>query len=95
MSVTPWIGFPTAGELVEHYRARSQRDLTAIIWYAVFACYKLGILLEGTHARACAGKAPRETGDRLHGRAQWLFERARRWIERGLPIGGAKGDIAA
>ena len=41
---------------------------------------KLGILLEGTHARACAGKAPRETGDKLHGRAIHLFERAQALI---------------
>lgn len=80
ISVKPWIGFPTADELVAHYAARSTRDLGAINWYAVLACYKLGILLEGTHARACAGKAPRETGDLLHGRAVRLFERAQRWI---------------
>ncbi|HRE42692.1 MAG TPA: phosphotransferase family protein [Terricaulis sp.] len=80
ISVKPWIGFPTADELVAHYAARSARDLGAINWYAVLACYKLGILLEGTHARACAGKAPRDTGDLLHGRAVRLFERAQRWI---------------
>ncbi|MGE0741199.1 MAG: phosphotransferase family protein [Hyphomonadaceae bacterium] len=80
ISVQPWIGFPKAEELVAHYAARSARDLSAMEWYAVLACYKLGILLEGTHARACAGKAPRETGDLLHGRAIRLFERAGRWI---------------
>lgn len=76
VSVSPWIGFPTAGELIAHYSARSQRDLSAVGWYKVLACYKLGILLEGTHARACAGKAPRDVGDRLHKRALWLFARA-------------------
>jgi aminoglycoside phosphotransferase (APT) family kinase protein len=80
ISVKPWIGFPSAGELVAHYAANSERDLSAMNWYAVLACYKLGILLEGTHARACAGKAPRETGDLLHGRAVRLFERAQRFI---------------
>ncbi|GAN00320.1 probable phosphotransferase [alpha proteobacterium U9-1i] len=80
ISVKPWIGFPRADELVAHYAARSARDLSAMNWYAVLACYKLGILLEGTHARACAGKAPRETGDLLHGRAVRLFERAQRFI---------------
>jgi aminoglycoside phosphotransferase (APT) family kinase protein len=80
ISVQPWIGFPSAEELVAHYGKRSTRDVSAIRWYGVLACYKLGILLEGTHARACAGKAPRETGDLLHGRAARLFERAQRWI---------------
>lgn len=82
VSVKPWIGFPTAQELVQHYAANSDRDLSAMRWYGVLACYKLGILLEGTHARACAGKAPRETGDLLHGRAIRLFQRALRWIEQ-------------
>jgi aminoglycoside phosphotransferase (APT) family kinase protein len=53
----------------------------AIHWYGVLACYKLGIILEGTYARACAGKAPKATGDQLHREHhQWLLERANRWI---------------
>jgi len=87
VSVQPWDGFPTAAELVEHYRARTTRDLAAISWYGVLACYKLGIILEGTHARACAGKAPRETGDRLHASTVNLFRRALRWIDAGgVPV---------
>jgi len=78
VSVAPWIGFPTAAELVSRYAARSGRDLSAVGWYHVLACYKLGILLEGTYARACAGKAPKDVGDRLHGRAVALLERADR-----------------
>ncbi|TNE41563.1 MAG: phosphotransferase family protein [Sphingomonadales bacterium] len=84
VSVRPWIGFPSAAELVAHYRALSGRDFDAD-WYAIFGCYKLGILLEGTFARACAGKAPREIGDKLHARAQWLLSRASRWMKNGTP----------
>jgi aminoglycoside phosphotransferase (APT) family kinase protein len=80
VSVKPWIGFPTAAELIERYRAGSERDLSATEWYLALACYKLGILLEGTYARACAGKAPRDLGERLHGRAIVLLERAARLI---------------
>ena len=80
VSVHPWAGFPKAEELVEHYRSRTVRSLVDLDWYAVLACYKLGIILEGTHARACAGKAPRETGDLLHAKTVALFERALRWI---------------
>ncbi len=76
VAVSPWDGFPTAAELVARYAAGSDRDLAAIDWYHVLACYKLAILLEGTHARACAGKAPADIGERLHGRAIHLFERA-------------------
>jgi aminoglycoside phosphotransferase (APT) family kinase protein len=72
-----WEGFPTAAELVARYAQRSDRDLSAIAWYEVLACYKTGIILEGTHARACAGLAPKELGDRLHGVTLRLFARAR------------------
>lgn len=54
--------------------------MNAIDWYVVLACFKLGILLEGTHARACAGLAPRKMGDRFHAQAVGLFERALRRI---------------
>ncbi len=80
IGVQPWDGFPTAHELVERYGERSTRDLSAIEWYGVLACYKLGIILEGTHARACAGKAPKPTGDMLHATTVALFERALGWI---------------
>ena len=51
----------------------------------ILGCYKLGILLEGTYARACAGKAPAETGEKLHKRSLWLFQRADRWLRDGHP----------
>ncbi|MBW8486125.1 phosphotransferase family protein [Actinomadura parmotrematis] len=77
-------GLPPAGELVAAYAERADavagRDLSAITWYAVLACFKLGIVLEGTHARACAGKAPKETGDLLHGITLGLFRRATAFI---------------
>lgn len=80
VGVQPWDGFPTADELIEHYRPLTARDMSHIEWYGVLACYKLGIILEGTHARACEGKAPKETGDKLHASTIGLFERALRWI---------------
>jgi aminoglycoside phosphotransferase (APT) family kinase protein len=73
--------FPTANELIAHYGRTSTRDLTAVPWYVVLACYKLGIILEGTYARACARLAPVGTGNRLHAASISLFKRARRWIE--------------
>lgn len=71
-----WDGFPRASELVERYAEGTERDLSAIDWYEVLACYKLGIILEGTHARACAGLAPKATGDALHATTVGLFQRA-------------------
>ena len=81
VSVTPWDGFPTADELVERYAGQTDRDLTHMRWYGVLACYKLGIILEGTHARAAAGKAEQATGEALHNQTLGLFRRALRWID--------------
>lgn len=69
-------GLPTSEELVARYAACSSRPLEDLAWYAVLACFKLGILLEGSHARALSGLAPSEIGDRLHTTAQTLFDRA-------------------
>ncbi len=80
IKVTPWAGFPSADELVAHYGAHAGRDTRHARWYAVLACYKLGIIQEGTYARACAGLVPRETGDDLHARTLGLFARALDWI---------------
>ncbi|MEV0357896.1 phosphotransferase family protein [Nocardia sp. NPDC050697] len=71
-------GLPTPAEMVEHYGRFSSRDLRAVDWYTVLACFKLGIVLEGTHARAFAGKAPKQVGDFLHAITLELFERAQR-----------------
>ena len=80
LSVTPWDGFPTAPELIDRYAGQTTRNMAAITWYAVLACYKLGIILEGTHARAAAGKAETATGDALHAHTLSLFQRAMGWI---------------
>jgi aminoglycoside phosphotransferase (APT) family kinase protein len=84
VGTSPWDGFPRAAELVEHYGRHSSRSLQSMQWYTVLACYKLGILLEGTHARACAGKADAATGARLHAAACALFQRAHGWMGQRL-----------
>jgi len=76
--VEPWDGFPSPAELVVRYGTASGRDVSRAGWYAVLACYKLAILLEGTHARACAGKAPAEIGTRMHQSAIRLLGKAAR-----------------
>jgi aminoglycoside phosphotransferase (APT) family kinase protein len=73
-------GLPSRDEIIERYAAGSNRDLSSATWYEVMACFKLGIILEGTHARACAGLAPREVGDRLHASTLSLFAGARALI---------------
>ncbi len=69
-------GLPTKAELVDRYAERTGRPVDDVDWFHVLAAYRLGIILEGTHARAFAGKAPKEIGDLLHATTVGLFERA-------------------
>lgn len=77
-------GLASTGDLIERYAHNTSRDLSNISWYAVLACFKLGIVVEGTWARACAGLANPETGEQLHQAALRLFERALMIIDGGL-----------
>ncbi|MFE5284729.1 phosphotransferase family protein [Nocardia sp. NPDC056611] len=74
-------GLPTAEEMIAHYGRFSDRDLSHVTWYTVLACFKLGIVLEGTHARAFAGKAPKQVGDFLHAITLELFGKAHQLME--------------
>jgi aminoglycoside phosphotransferase (APT) family kinase protein len=65
-------------EITAAYSAVSDRSLDALGWYVVLACFKLGIILESSNARACAGLTDAAIGDRLHAMALALFARGRR-----------------
>lgn len=80
IAIEPWEGFPSAGELVAYYGERTGADISNAHWYGVFACYKLALLLEGTFARACAGKADASLGSCFHNNACNLLQRAARLI---------------
>lgn len=80
INVTPWRGFPSTADLIAYYRERSARDLAAIDWYVVLARFKLGILLEGSYARSCAGKSPASLGARHHASALRLMAQAKALI---------------
>ena len=69
-------GLAGTEDLVERYARKTTRDLSHITWYTVLACFKLGIVLEGTLARASAGKAQKEVGEFLHETTVRLFEQA-------------------
>ena len=59
-------GFATTDELIERYGAATGCDLADLDWYRVLAAYRLGVLLEGTQARADSGLASPEVGRLLH-----------------------------
>jgi aminoglycoside phosphotransferase (APT) family kinase protein len=77
-----WERMPSRQAVIDHYAAVSGRSVGVMPWYFVLACYKLGILLEGTYARALAGQAPMEMGNMLHSYATWLFEKGAQTIAR-------------
>jgi aminoglycoside phosphotransferase (APT) family kinase protein len=67
-------GLATRRELVDAYRAAGGRQTSHLDWYLAMACFKLGIVIEGTWSRFLAGQANREAGERLHASAQNLIE---------------------
>lgn len=77
----PWDGIPGRAELVAHYGELTGRDVSAFRWYQVLACFRLAALLEGSFARALAGKQNRALGEGLHTYAGWLWAKARQEIE--------------
>ncbi len=79
--VSPWEAMPSRADLIARYGELSGRDMSVMPWFFVLACYKLGILLEGTHARACAGQAPKEIGNALHDYTLWLFAKANQYLD--------------
>ncbi len=69
-------GLPGREDVIARYAENSSRDLSNVTWYEVLACFKQGIVLEGSHARAFAGLATKEIGDRLHATTMALFKKA-------------------
>jgi aminoglycoside phosphotransferase (APT) family kinase protein len=76
--IKPGDGVPTRARLAAHYGELTGRDMSVLPWYQVLAYYKLGILLEGTYARSCAGQATAELGAVMHDYTLWLFAMALR-----------------
>ncbi|HSV41162.1 MAG TPA: phosphotransferase family protein [Nocardioidaceae bacterium] len=77
-------GLATRTELIGHYEKHSSRDVAEIDWYAVLACFKLGIVLEGSYARACAGKMDKDVGGFLHAMGLALIEQADLFMTEGV-----------
>jgi len=67
---------PTVDELIAHYAARSNRDLTDLHWYRVLAGLRLGAILEGTYVRSLNKEAPAELGARFRALVLELFDGA-------------------
>lgn len=75
-------GLATPDELIDRYACQGIRDVIELDWYRIMACFKLGIVLEGTYARSRAGMSPEELGGWMRERTTLLFERAHALIAR-------------
>jgi aminoglycoside phosphotransferase (APT) family kinase protein len=67
---------PAPEVIVERYAEQADRDVRDVTWFVVLACYRLGIILEGSYARMLAGLATAEVGERLGRNARTLLEQA-------------------
>jgi aminoglycoside phosphotransferase (APT) family kinase protein len=67
-------GLATRRELLEAYYAAGGRETSRLDWYVAMACFKLGIVIEGTWSRFLVGQASRDAGERLHSNAQNLID---------------------
>jgi aminoglycoside phosphotransferase (APT) family kinase protein len=67
-------GLASRRELLDAYRAAGGRETSSLDWYVAMACFKLGIVIEGTWSRFLVGQASREAGERLHLSAQNLID---------------------
>jgi aminoglycoside phosphotransferase (APT) family kinase protein len=67
-------GLPSRAELYDAYLAAGGRATNHLQWYEALACYKLGVVLEGTWVRMLAGQASREAGELLHFSALRLID---------------------
>lgn len=67
-------GLATPRELLDAYREAGGRETSSLNWYVAMACFKLGIVIEGTWSRFLVGQASRDAGERLHSNAQNLID---------------------
>jgi aminoglycoside phosphotransferase (APT) family kinase protein len=67
-------GLASRRELLEAYLAAGGRETDRLDWYVAMACFKLGVVIEGTWSRFLVGQASRDAGERLHANAQNLID---------------------
>ncbi|EKF25219.1 phosphotransferase enzyme family protein [Mycolicibacterium hassiacum DSM 44199] len=80
-------GLAGRAELLEAYLSAGGRETDHLDWYLALACFKLGIVIEGTWSRYLAGQAGREAGERLHTSAQHLIDIGTRITKGDNPFG--------
>jgi aminoglycoside phosphotransferase (APT) family kinase protein len=80
-------GLATRAELLDAYTGAGGRNPSRLDWYTALACFKLGIVIEGTWSRYLAGRASWEAGQRLHASAESLIDLGTRVTKGDNPFG--------
>lgn len=74
-------GLPAAATVLSEYAAASRRDVSQAGWYQVLACYRLAAIIEGSTARAAAGREPTAQARLFHAEAVRLLDRAQELVD--------------
>ncbi|MCW2651722.1 MAG: hypothetical protein QOE41_3481 [Mycobacterium sp.] len=80
-------GLATRHQLLDAYVNAGGRATADLDWYEALACFKLGVVLEGSLVRMLAGEATRDVGERLHASALRLIELGGQVAEGKDPFG--------
>ncbi|MGV0716408.1 phosphotransferase family protein [Mycolicibacterium sp. XJ662] len=80
-------GLASRRELLDAYLDAGGRETSRLDWYVAMACFKLGIVIEGTWSRFLVGQASRDAGERLHANAQNLIDIGTRVAKGDSPFG--------
>jgi aminoglycoside phosphotransferase (APT) family kinase protein len=80
-------GLATRRELLDAYLAAGGRRTEQLDWYEALACFKLGIVLEGSWVRMLLGQATEDVGERLHASAVHLVDLGNQVAEGKDPFG--------
>ncbi|MDA4110340.1 phosphotransferase family protein [Mycolicibacterium holsaticum] len=80
-------GLASRRELLDAYLDAGGRETSRLDWYVAMACFKLGVVIEGTWSRFLIGQASREAGERLHANAQNLIDIGTRVAKGDSPFG--------
>jgi aminoglycoside phosphotransferase (APT) family kinase protein len=80
-------GLASRHELLDAYLGAGGRATTQLNWFEALACFKLGVVLEGSFVRMLAGQAPSDVGERLHASAVRLIHLGTQVAEGNDPFG--------
>jgi aminoglycoside phosphotransferase (APT) family kinase protein len=79
-------GLASRRELLEACWGAGGRETSQLDWYLAMACFKLGVVIEGTWSRYLIGQASRDAGEALHANAQNLIDIGTRVIKGDSPF---------